>query len=275
MMSFSLASVRPVFALFLLLSGCATGVRAPASESNVAVDLAAILKECHRGTDGETAREDLKVNGNLLTSVQAKNVQWISRCVVPNLPGSADAQAKLAARAAWWALREGILSRSGADVFRYSNCHESTGDRYRTSEPFFVCPDPKNAWQVGIAGGQVPNYSDAKILATFERVFPPIDPRMTESDALKWTANLAGFPEKSPTGVAIAKSVGRLRRSWMIRNPLVGFVLVAESEVEVECLRQKKPWCFAGKYTEATRFAKSETAMRRSIEDLRKIFLGR
>src|SRR5690606_25123902 len=117
--------------------------------------LESVLQECYRSTLDMQPRTDLKVNGRILTAAQARNVQWISRCVLPNLPGTKEERLTLVARSTWWSLREGILDLQSERLFRYSSCHENGRDRRRSDQPLYNCPT--SIWQVGIAAGQVAN----------------------------------------------------------------------------------------------------------------------
>jgi hypothetical protein len=53
---------------------------------------------------------------------------------------------------------------------------------------------------------------------------------------------------------------------------VVGFLLVEEQEVESECLKDRKKWCFGRSYPAAANFARDSRAMMRSIGDLEDIF---
>lgn len=247
------------------------------------VDLAPILKDCYRADLDLPVKTGLKVNGHPLNSVQAKNIQWISRCVVPYLAGDQETRLTVAARTTWWALREGILSRQIDRAFRYANCHEKAAhgkkhgvDRGRTDFPLYVCPT--NTWQVGLAAGQVMNYSEKELATNLDAITPSFDPKLNETALLKWTANLAGITEGTEVEHAILTSQGRLRRAWLMRNPVLAFPLVATQEVVIECLGKKTHgWCLEGNddNDDAAKFSKTRTGMNRAISDLRKIFSER
>ena len=248
------------------------GVRASADEASSSSELKSILKDCYSSSvAGMDAGAKLVVNGHRLNQPETANVQWIKNCVVPFLPGSADERATLAARVAWWSLREGTLELSRENSFRYSLCHESGKDHSRTGSPLYRCGG--NIWQVGIASGQVANYSDSLVASKVHEVIGQLSPHLKESDLIRWTASLAGYPEGSSTSGAILNSGGRVRRCWLIKNPLVGFLLVGPSEVAQECLRDHKSWCINGSYDEARKFGHSVGGMESSIHDLKKIFV--
>ena len=272
-------STAVLVALFLAFSGCAFAQRSPTSVEEPsyilppAVDLASILKECYQADLGLPVKTNLKVNGHVLNATEAKNVQWIGHCVVPNLPGTAEKRADVAAKTTWWSLREGILDRSGTDAFRYANCHERGKDRIRSTTPLYNCPT--NLWQVGIAAGQVMNYSAAEYSEKAALVGPNLDPKTDEDALLRWSATLAGFGEGTPAFKGILAAKGRVRNAWMLRNPLVGFLLVAKQEVENECLKGSHKWCTSGNYPAAVRFSHTRAGMKKAIADLKKIFLSR
>ena len=264
-----------IFVLAVSASGCVTAGRQTASVELEAPPTAVIPAECYSSSLAAPVRAGVTINGHVLDPELDQNrlkaIQWISRCVVPFLPGSDEEQATLAAKTTWWTLREGILLRSPRDLFRYSNCHLNGKDTYKSGAPLFVCPNPRVTWQVGIAAAQVPNYSEKKIAETRDRLAAGFS-GLTDEQILAWTATLAGFPSSDPAHAKILNSTGRLKRSWLLRNPLIGFVLVGESEVELECLRDHRGWCFFGSYPDAKNFGGSKKAMLRSIDDLKRIF---
>lgn len=233
--------------------------------------LRSILKDCYSANLKIAPLEKFHVNGHLLNPSQAKNVQWIGECVVPFLPGTREERAEVAARTTWWALREGVLDRTGDRLFGYSNCHENGRDQLRTKQPGYNCST--NIWQVGMAAGQVANYSKELYAKKTEQVLSNLDPSIDEGDLLGWTASLAGYEKNSPTHRSIVSSTGRVKRSWLLRNPLIGFLLVERLEVNAECLKDKKKWCFSGNYPAAKKFSGNEKGMRRSIADLKRYFL--
>ncbi len=239
--------------------------------STVSPDLQPVVKDCYRADLGLPVPKNLKVNGHVLNATEAKNVQWIALCVVPYLPGSAGEQVETAAKTTWWALREGILDRTAENLFRYSNCHEKNGkDKIRSSTPLYDCPT--NIWQVGMPAGQVANYSDAAVASVIERLKPGLHPDLDAASLMRWATVLSGFGPETPEYAGILKSKARVRRSWLLRNPLVGFPLVGEQEVDRECIRGQHKWCTAGDYPTAVRYSHTRAGVQRAIGDLRKIF---
>ncbi|MBC7384887.1 MAG: hypothetical protein H7301_01845 [Cryobacterium sp.] len=245
-----------------------------------------LLRDCYSPVLNEPARK-MTVNGHVLNEIESKHIQWYGRCVFPFLPGTRDEQATSAARASWWALREGNLEKPGEDVFRYSNCHTSNGDKTRSDIWNFNCKS--NIWQVGIAAGQVANYSDDEYKEATDKVRDALGTEITEADLLAWSATLAGFEapkrndpdleKKKAVYLGIVRSTGRIRKSWLLRNPLIGTLLVQDLEVRRECLITHSAYCFNGGYAEARKFSggKSHRAkierMNNSIHDLKRIYL--
>jgi hypothetical protein len=222
----------------------------------------------------DSATPSLTVNGHRLSAAQSANVNWIARCVVPMLPGTVAEQAHAAALSTWWSLREGILDIPGMKAFRYSNCHELDGhDHTRSNQALYNCPT--SIWQVGIAAGQVANYTLTQMRAVESRVFGTLDSRIQENSILGWSASLAGFRPGSATHEAIRQSSGRVRRSWLMRNPVIGMLLVGPQEVTSECFIDKKRWCFNGDYPDAVHFSHTVAGMRQSIADLETQFKAR
>src|SRR5436305_9903808 len=76
--------------------------------------------------------EESTVNGHRLSDFQIKQISYIATEVMPKLPGSKKENLEKAARATWWALREGILSDwgkkvSGGNLFRFNSCSTTSG----------------------------------------------------------------------------------------------------------------------------------------------------
>lgn len=244
-----------------------------------------LLGECYEPTLPESAgdSEDIYVNHHKLSEAQAQNVRWISHCVVPFLPGTLPEKIDLAAKVTWWTLREGTLEMNAEKLFRYSNCHEKARvtkkgkhirgvDTIRSNWPLYNCST--NIWQVGIMAGQVANYQDSEVKEKFDDIFGQLDPSITQKEVLEWTASLAGYPAGTPTSREIMNSTGRVKRSWFIRNPLIGMMLTIR-EVEDECLRDGRGWCFKGRYDDAVHFSHTKIGMKEAISDLNAFFQKR
>ena len=218
------------------------------------------------------APERIVVNGNALTPAQVDNVQWISRCVIPFLPDTWAHRTDLAAKVTWWALKEGNLDLPSASVIRYSNCHTRHGDRDFSDQPGFVCPT--SIWQTGMSGIQVPVGDDAKVLNRAENLAHFIHPQATAQDLLHWTVSLADFSDSPQAKAAILNSTGRLRTSWLLRNPIVGFASLDLTDLGGSCFvrGREKSWCFGKRWDATKAYAPTQLAAGRAISDLRKYF---
>lgn len=268
---FALVVSMLILSVGALANECSRGEEPGEGISLAPMILQSILKDCFSSDLKMSSLKNLFVNGHVLNESEAKNVQWIGECVVPFLPGTREQQAEVAARTTWWALREGNLELTGKHLFGYSNCHEKGKDRLRTNQPGYDCGT--NIWQVGIAGGQVANYSEKQYATKIDQVLSSLHNSMNESALLAWAASLAGYDEKSTERKAIISSTGRVKHSWLLRNPLIGFLLVEKQEVTAECIRDRKKWCFNGNYPAAKKFSRSVTGMNKSIADLKRYFL--
>jgi hypothetical protein len=182
---------------------------------------------------------------------------WQDADVVPRLAGARDERLTTAARVAWWSLKEGVLGLDYA--FEYSNCNFPTGDAH--IGPVDGCP-ANRAWQVGLSASQVPwPYVDVEATAL------ALHPGDTLVDVLAWTAAEAGYDPASGVGAAIVASTGMLRRSWLLRNPAVGFT----NEVEVvtaECIDASLSWCFGSGWDTSARYAPDKATAMAAIDDL-------
>lgn len=257
--------------IIALTFGWVGHTRSP-TDADVATPRSAVeaLDLCSRSLELEPRDVSFAVNGKPLSETQAEHVEWVRRCVVPIWSASRPDAAEAAARATWWALREGIFDLNGTSAHRYSNCHEQGRDRLRSSQPLYRCSG--TTWQVGLAAVQVPNYSDREVQAVLDRVFGTVDSSFTERDVLSMSARLAGFQEGTPMYDGISGARGKVRRSWLLRNPLIGMALAEKQEVQIECIRQNKRWCYTRGWSAANRFGASRADMLRSIRDLTRIY---
>ncbi|RYZ65944.1 MAG: hypothetical protein EOP09_13465 [Proteobacteria bacterium] len=216
------------------------------------------------------AKRNFHVNGHALNESQSENVEWVRKCVVPVLRVSHSDAPALAARATWWALREGILDMPKDKIHRYSNCHEHGRDRRRSDIPLYRCGG--SIWQVGMAAIQVNNYPDKYVAGMVDKVLGPVEAGINVTDALEMSAELAGFRPGSKVYDAIVRSTGKLRKSWLLRNPLIGMPIVQNQEVLVECFKQNKKWCYTSGWLSAKYFGASRRSMLKSIQDLTRIY---
>lgn len=206
----------------------------------------------------------LWVNGYQLNATQEKWVRWIATYSVPKLQGTRDARLTVASRVAWWSLKEGVLDL--ANPFPYSNCNTTSGDvRYG---PLDVCAAGR-AWQVGISGVQVPNYS----MATVQSTSASIHSTITEAQVLGASANQAGYATGTSTYNSIVNSTGDLRKSWLLRNHAVGITL-QEPTVTRECVTNSYAWCYGTGWSTTARYAPNRTEALESMRELKAIMDG-
>ncbi|HEX3553635.1 MAG TPA: hypothetical protein VIA62_10450 [Thermoanaerobaculia bacterium] len=238
---------------------------------------------------GSSWAEKPTVGGHRLSDFQAKQISYIATEVMPKLPkrvelkGTKDPQLEQAARATWWALREGVLSdwakkRAGGNLFRFNSC--SPGDR---QIGLLEQCGPGRAWQVGYAAVQAFNdqYGGAwqrqykRIQDVISEAFPGTD---AEARVLKEAANLAGLsPGETQQVLALPRSP--LRDSWLLRHPVVGFAMSARFEVTPECFPatgkgEQEDNCFNRKTDDSVLFAADKQQALRSLEDIRKLLSG-
>lgn len=201
----------------------------------------------------------LRVNGHALSANQDTWVRWIATYSVPKLQGSRDARLTVAARVAWWSLKEGVLDLS--NPFPYSNCHTSSGDvRYG---PLDVCAAGQ-AWQVGISGIQVTSNS----MATVQSTSAAIHSSLTEAQVLGASANQAGYATGTSTYNSIVNSSGDLRKSWLMRNHAVGITL-QEPIITRECITNSYGWCYGTGWPTSAQYAPNRAEALESIQELK------
>jgi hypothetical protein len=204
------------------------------------------------------------VNGYELNAREIDVVNVVAQDVVPHLEGAREDRLTLAARGSWWALKEGVWELPLDQVYGYSNCNTSAGDR--RIGPLESCGSGR-AWQVGMAAVQVPGRTVSGMEALASRLFPGTPAGALLADV----AAQAGFPKGGATSNAIVASTGSLRVSWLLRVPAVGFADVVPGEIVPECITGTKSWCFGTGWTETKKFAPTKTAALKSIADLRAI----
>lgn len=219
------------------------------------------------------------VNGSKLNAAETRWLQFVAKEVVPHLPGTDDDKRTLAARGFWWALKEGNLERgtvgTATNPVGYNLCNTPSGDK--NLGPLGTCDDDPlardqtlygRAWQVGVAGVQVPGRRIDKTEALALSLYPG----KTIDQLLEDTAELAGYARGSQTSQRIVASKGALRLSWLLRIPAAGFVDVVTKEVVSECIQGSKSYCYGSGWDETRKFAPSKSAAMRSISDLSGIF---
>jgi hypothetical protein len=205
---------------------------------------------------------DWTVNGYLLSAREQAPVMILASEVVPRLSGARADRITLAARGAWWALKEGTWEQALPAVYGYSNCNTPTGDV--VLGPLASCAAGR-AWQVGLAAVQVPGRTVAQLETLAATLFPGVTPDALLADV----AAQAGEPKV--TSDAIVASTGPLRVSWLLRVPAIGVASVVPGEVVPECINGTKAWCFGSAWTETKKFAPTQAAALVSIGDLERI----
>ena len=230
-----------LFALGLTFLGCAT----TSDEAPPEADTEAL--------------STLAVHGHALTAVEATWMRFVASDVLPHLRGTREERLTIASQAAWWALKEGDWQRKTAAG--YSLCNGTSGDRLLS--PLQTCI-PHRAWQVGIAGVQVPGHTVADLEALAHSLYPDL----TLDALLESTAALAGHAPGSETSRGIIASTGSLRASWLLRVPAIGFTVANESEVVPECIRTSMHWCYGTSWDETRKFAPSRQGALAAIADI-------
>jgi hypothetical protein len=206
----------------------------------------------------------LWVNGHQLSATQDKWVRWLSSYTVPKLQGTRDARLNVASRVTWWSLKEGVLDL--ANPFPYSNCNTTSGD-VRIG-PLETCAAGR-AWQVGISGIQVPNFS----MTTVQNTSASIHSTLTEAQVLGATATQAGYASGTSTYNSIVNSTGDLRKSWLMRNHAVG-VTLQDQTVNYECVTNAYSWCYSSAWYPSSYYAPNRTEALESIRELKAIMDG-
>jgi Concanavalin A-like lectin/glucanases superfamily len=204
--------------------------------------------------------KDLVVNGHILSEHQDEWVRFVAQQVVPQLLGDRAQRIQVAARASWWGLKEGTFSLSNPNGF--SLCQQTGAKKPIHLKPLEACTtgDP---WQVGLAAIQVPNFSDQEVEDAVQTLWTT----KPQTEVLAEAATLAGFDSAHNIGAAIVSSTGTLRKSWLLRHPVVGITLV-ERNVTAECIDSAHSYCYGSGWKETADYAPTRDEAFRSIADL-------
>ncbi|MEK6283988.1 MAG: hypothetical protein AABN95_26865 [Acidobacteriota bacterium] len=215
----------------------------------------------------------LKVSGQRLSGLEERHVLFVATNVLPQLIGGTAERIRVASRAAWWGLKEGTFSLPNPHVFSSCSQLQPNGKAKDVRlGPLEIC-SASRAWQVGLSGVQVPNFTDHEVLQAVEALWPgrPIEAVLAEA------AQLAGFDPNQGDGADIVNSTGVLRKSWLLRHPVVGLTLV-ERDVTTECIEGARSWCYATGYSkpwpQITKYAPTREAALQSVADLATLFGG-
>jgi hypothetical protein len=209
----------------------------------------------------ESLSSDLSLSGTTFTAAQSKWTTHIRDSVVPRLAGTQAERARRAAIVTWWALKEGVLDKQPSP-YRHNLCTRNGKDV--TLGDLEICA-PGSTWQVGISGIQLPNVTDAAVIATAQSLYPG----KSLASILGSIAQAAGIDPASTTGKAIVASTGRLQASWLLRDPAIGITM--QVPFADDCVNGGPGWCY-GFWPEAQTFASSLSRIQRVIGDLQTYF---
>lgn len=113
---------------------------------------------------------------------------------------------------------------------------------------------------------QVPNFTEGKVLDTIESLWPG----KALTQVLTEIVTLASFDTRQGTGAAILASSGDLRKSWLLRHPVVGLTLV-DINVTAECISGARSFCYGTGWSQTKKYAPTRDAAMRSIADVESI----
>jgi hypothetical protein len=229
-----------------------------------------------------------RINGQELSSNEVKWLRFAKDKVLPQLAGDLSKQVRTAADVAWWGLKEGTFALDQPHSFSNCSTLDPDGHARDTRLGLLGMCDVGRPWQVGLAGVQVTNFDDQAVLETVKTIWPekPSDVVLGE------VTSLVELESNSAEAIGIRESSGILRRSWLLRHPVVGFTM-AHRDVYHQCIEgaqicqestqcQKSfscedgrcfgAWCFGSGWDSSRRFAATREAANRSIEDLIRYF---
>jgi hypothetical protein len=209
-----------------------------------------------------TAPPALSVRGVKLSARQELWIRYIGEHVVPQVPFPAAERIDKSAYVAWWALKEGVLDTN--NPLSFSNC-SIPPDKH--IGPVEVCPNAKNAWQVGISGVQ----STYNTLAGVEPLAQQAFPGASIEEVLTGAAVAAGYGASTALAQTITTSADRLRLSWLLRSGPVGFA-AQYSPVYSQCFVNADSWCFGTGWPSSASFAPSQAEAKVAVADLKAIF---
>jgi hypothetical protein len=213
-------------------------------------------------TLGCTPPPSLSVRGVTLSAKQELWIRYIGEQIVPLVPGTASERIDKSAYVAWWALKEDVLDYN--NPLSYSNCSIPPDQHIG---PVELCPNPNNAWQVGISGVQA-TYTT---LPQAETIASTVYPQLSIEEVLTDAAVKAGFGATTQLGQTVATSSDRLETSWLLRNGPVGFERQYPTVYD-ECFVQALSWCFGSGWPSTASFAPTQAGAQQSVADLKAIF---
>ena len=204
----------------------------------------------------------LTVRGVQLDAEQELWVRTIATEVVPLVPGTATERIDKSATVAWWTLKEGVLNVNRP--LSYSNCSFPPDQHIG---PVAICPNPDNAWQVGLSAVQ----AAWRTLEDVEQLAATVFPQLTSDAILTDAASTAGFGASTSLGQTIVASDDRLRLSWLLRNSAVGFE-AQYPPVHNQCFVNAESWCFGSGFPTSAAFAPTQAGAQQAVADLVAIF---
>jgi hypothetical protein len=215
------------------------------------------------GSSGESG--PLTIAGVVLSDTQNASMRYVAEAVVPEMRGSRAERIDKAAYVAWWSLKEGVFGLE--DALGYSNCHFPPDMHIG---PLDVCPDPDNAWQVGLSAVQ----AAWRTLDDVEWLAGDVHPDKSITQVLRDAAEAAGYAPGTSTGEAIVNSSARLRLSWLLRDAAVGFEAQYPT-VQSECFsicqggwESTCQWCFGTGWDESAAFAADRSSAAQTVAEI-------
>jgi len=203
---------------------------------------------------------DCTVLGHTVEEPACGWLHYIALEVVPLLGGTRDERVRAAGIVGWWSLKEGVLFDE--NPLSYSNCGFTDGQRH--IGPLEICPSGL-AWQVGLAGVQVPDYNLDDLEATALALFGG----MTPEEVLEEAALEAGLRGDDVTAV-MTTTDGSLRKSWLLRSSAVGFTHQVGT-VTSQCIDGSIYWCYDDSWYPSSLFAPDRDSAMTAIEEVRTI----
>ena len=92
-----------------------------------------------------------------------------------------------------------------------------------------------------------------------------------QRDVLGEVAILIGYQEQGDDFNTVVNSDGYLRKSLLLRHPLIGFEL-QKNVVKFECIDNERDWCYGTDWDQEAWYAATKDAALQSIDDLTGIF---
>jgi len=216
-----------------------------------------------------------------LTQDETDSLQFVAAGVLPELGTlfGQDEAIRISAQDSWWGLKEGSFDSEQCKTLRlmnkplsFSECAVLLPKKRPQSN---LCPleecgrnqcdlPGQVLWQVGLGAVQVTQWTEDNIKNFIEGIL-----KRTEDEVLTGVAD-AAIKNDPSTHDAIVGSTGCLRKSWLMRHPVVGFYFV-NKDVQ-PCFGITRPkWCDDGNRT----FGGNEDTMNKTVTVLEAFFRDR